>query len=180
MKNGINLRNNTACGIFAAITAIFSQIALPLPFSQVPFTLQVFAVVLTAIVLGGKLGFTSQIVYILLGAIGIPVFAGFHGGIQVILGPTGGYILSYPIMALIIGYFGGRYKNNYVIVGIGGALGLAVCYAIGCAQLSILGNLSFKVALSAGVLPFIPFDIIKVILGITIGILVRNRMPAKY
>ena len=89
------------CSIFASLTAILTQISIPLP--AVPLTMQVFAVALCGLVLGKRLGFISQIIYVLLGTIGLPVFAQFSGGIGIILGPTGGFILSFPIIAFIVG-----------------------------------------------------------------------------
>ena len=84
------------CGIFATITAILAQISIPLP-GGVPLTLQTFAVSLAGILLGSKKGFISILVYVLMGAIGLPVFSGFSAGIGAIVGPTGGFILSFPI-----------------------------------------------------------------------------------
>ena len=96
------------CSIFASLTAILTQISIPLP--AVPLTMQVFAVALCGLVLGKRLGFISQIIYVLLGTIGLPVFAQFSGGIGIILGPTGGFILSFPIIAFIVGYFSEKFK----------------------------------------------------------------------
>ena len=84
------------CGIFATITAILAQISIPLP-GGVPLTLQTFAVSLAGILLGSKKGFISILVYVLMGAIGLPVFSGFSAGIGAIVGATGGFILSFPI-----------------------------------------------------------------------------------
>ncbi len=103
------------CSIFASLTAILTQISIPLP--AVPLTMQVFAVALCGLVLGKRLGFISQIIYVLLGTIGLPVFAQFSGGIGIILGPTGGFILSFPIIAFVVGYFSEKFKFynwNYV------------------------------------------------------------------
>ncbi|WP_069680317.1 biotin transporter BioY [Clostridium taeniosporum] len=160
--------------MFAIITAICAQISIP--FFQVPFTMQVFAIVLSAVILGYKRVFISQIIYILLGAIGLPVFAGFKGGIQCILGPTGGYITSFVLMALIIGYFSEKYDRNYFIIGFSSILGIMICYIIGTFQLSIILNWTFLNALKIGVIPFIIFDLVKIFLGIFLGINIKKRM----
>src|SRR5215218_2077423 len=87
----------------ALVAAVAAQIAIPLPFSPVPFTLQVLAVILSGLLLGPRYGALAQVVYVLLGAVGVPVFAQFSGGLGVVLGPTGGYILSYPLAAAVAG-----------------------------------------------------------------------------
>ena len=164
-------------GIFAAITGICAQIAFQSPFSPVSITLQTFAVFLSATVLGSKCGAFSQIIYLLIGAIGIPVFSNFNGGIGIILGRSGGYLISFPIIAFIIGYVIERKRNLSVVSLIALMfLGLIICYTIGTAQLAILMKLTFIKALTFGVFPFIPFDIIKIILATTIGFQVRKSL----
>ncbi|NFI03359.1 biotin transporter BioY [Clostridium botulinum] len=168
------LKDQIICAIFAVITAICAQISIP--FFQVPFTMQVFAIVLSAVILGYKKAFISQIIYILLGTVGLPVFAGFKGGIQSLIGPTGGYITSFLLMVLIIGYFSERYNGNYFIIGFSGILGIVVCYIIGTAQLAFILNITFLGALKIGVLPFIIFDLAKIILGLFLGIDIKKRI----
>ena len=102
------------CGIFATITAILSQIAIPMP-GGVPLTLQTFAVSLVGILLGSRKGFLSMSVYVLMGLIGLPVFSGFSAGVGAIVGPTGGFILSFPIMSFIIGLVCERTDNKILI-----------------------------------------------------------------
>ena len=91
------------CGLFAAVTAICSWISIPLGFTPVPVNLGTLAVFLTGGLLGKKYGPISLIVYTLAGAVGLPVFSGFRGGLSVLAGPTGGYIIGYIVAALIIG-----------------------------------------------------------------------------
>lgn len=98
------------CSLFASITSILSQISLPL--GNVPFTLQVFAVMIISLLLDKKLSFLSMIIYILIGAIGIPAFSNFKGGFSVLLGPTGGYILSLPICAFVVSFLYEKINNN--------------------------------------------------------------------
>lgn len=102
------------CGVFATITAILSQVSIPMP-AGVPLTLQTFAISLAGIILGSKRGFVSILVYVLIGTIGLPVFSGFSGGIGTIVGPTGGFILSFPIMSFIIGLVCKKTDNKILI-----------------------------------------------------------------
>src|SRR3712207_3531477 len=99
----LNVAMMTRTALMAAVTAVAAQIAGPLPFSPVPFTLQVLAVMLSGLLLGPRYGALAQAIYVLVGAVGVPVFAQFHGGLGVVLGPTGGYLLSYPLAAAIAG-----------------------------------------------------------------------------
>lgn len=98
-------------GVITAVIVIMAQISIPMPLG-VPMTMQTFAITLAGIVLGSKKGAITSLIYILLGAIGVPVFANFNGGYQLLVGPTGGFIISFPIMAYIIG-LGIEYKNRF-------------------------------------------------------------------
>ena len=115
-------------GMMTAVTAVLSQIQFPLP-SGIPVTLQTFSVALAAYVLGWKMGTASVAVYILLGAVGVPVFAGFSGGISVIAGLTGGYIWGFLIMALFCGL--AREQKNLFLTAALSLLGLAGCHIPG-------------------------------------------------
>jgi len=162
-------------GLFAAITAILAQIAIPLPITPVPITFQVLAVCLAGAILGSRLGTLSILVYLLLGAAGLPVFAKFTGGISIILGPTGGYLIAFPIAAFIIGKIIEKSKNpNYFNVTLSMLLGLIIIYLFGMTWLSFVTHMTLKKAFIAGVLSFIPLDIIKIIIAAVIVIPVRN------
>lgn len=102
VKSRMSTRDIVLIGMFAALLAAFSQISLPMP-TGVPITIQAFGVALVGVVLGWKRALFSTIVYILLGAVGLPVFANFQGGLRVITGLTGGYILAWPVMAALCG-----------------------------------------------------------------------------
>ena len=116
--------------IGAALIAICSWISIP---TAVPFTLQTFAVFFVLLSLGGERGTLATLVYVLLGAVGVPVFAGFSGGIGVLLGSTGGYIIGFLFTGLIYILFTKFFKKNIVIKIVALVLGLAVCYAFGTA-----------------------------------------------
>src|SRR5918997_4341816 len=97
----LSVATMTRAALMAAVTAVAAQISVPL--FAVPFTLQVLAVILSGLLLGPRYGALSQAIYLLVGAVGVPVFAPFLGGLAVILGPTGGYLVSYPVAAAVAG-----------------------------------------------------------------------------
>jgi biotin transport system substrate-specific component len=161
--------------LMAAVTAVAAQITIPLPFSPVPFTLQVLAVILSGLLLGPRHGALAQAIYVLVGAVGAPVFAGFSGGLGVILGPTGGYIVSYPIAAALAGLAAHAAANASRRRALWtsffwGCTGLAVIYAVGATWLSVVTDLPPAAALAQGVLPFVLFDLIKVGLAALVAV----------
>jgi biotin transport system substrate-specific component len=171
----------TRVALMAAFTAVAAQIAIPL--EPVPFTLQVLAVVLTGLLLGPRYGALAMAIYLLVGAVGIPVFSGFRGGLGILLGDTGGYLLAYPLAAALAGVAAGAVANaprrRALIVGfLWGSLALAVIYALGAAWLMVLAGLSPGAALVAGVLPFVVFDLIKVGLANLVAVAVAPAIAA--
>ena len=171
----LNVATMTRVALMAAVTAVAAQIAIPLPFSPVPFTLQVPAVVLSGLLLGSRHGALAQAIYVLVGAAGVPVFAGFRGGLGVIFGPTGGYLVSYPIAAAVAGlaaYAVARSARRQALTSslLWGVGALAVIYLIGASWLSVVTDLPPAVAVAQGVLPFVIFDLIKVILAALVAV----------
>lgn len=146
--------------LFAVLTAVGGLIVIPLPFSPVPITLQTLFCLLAGAVLGKYGGALSQLFYILLGAAGLPVFSKGASGIGVLAGPTGGYIFGFVAGAYICGLFA---KKDKIILGM--AAGTLAIYAPGLVQLKFVTRLSWLKAFSAGVLPFIPGGIIKIMVG---------------
>lgn len=148
--------------LFAAIMCVLSVITVPI--GAVPITLSVFGVFLISSLLKPKCAISAILVYIILGAIGLPVFSGFKAGIGVLFGPTGGYIVAYPFMAAIISVAAAhfkKYKAAALVVSM--ILALVVCYLLGTAWYSISADVSFVGAFSACVTPFIPFDTAKMV-----------------
>lgn len=170
------IQQMTLIGLMTAVICILAPFSVILPFSPIPISLGTFAIYLTANILGMKRSFISVALYLLLGFAGLPVFTGFTGGVGRLLGPTGGYLIGYLFIALICGYFTDKWNNNVLWHLLGMLLGTVVCYAIGTIWLSYQASLTFFAALSAGVLPFIPGDIIKLIIATTIGHQVRKRL----
>lgn len=171
----LNTKELIICAMFASITAILAQIAMPLPFSTVPFTMQVFAVTIGGVILGAKKGFITQVIYILLGAIGMPVFTQMSGGAGIIFGYTGGFIMAFPIMALLIGYISEKYNNIGAIM-ISMILALAIDYTIGTLWYSFVAGVGFMEGFMLCVAPFILVDLVKVGLATTIGINIKKRI----
>lgn len=164
-------KNMVICAVFAAILCVLAVITIPI--GPVPITFGVLGVLLTAVILGPKKGAIAVLVYILLGAVGLPVFSGFKGGFQVLLGPTGGYIWSYIIVALFVGAFTKNLPDNkwlamlkiFVVC----IIGVAICYAMGTVQFMAVQKTDLSKALALCVLPFIPFDAAKSLITAFLG-----------
>lgn len=161
--------------MMAAVTAVFSQIIIPLPFSPIPFSLGILAVFLSGAVLDKKYAVLAQVTYVLLGAVGLPVFAGFHGGLGAVVGPTGGYLIAYPLMAFFTAWIAEKIgRNQWFCYYPGMALGLLVCYGFGTVWLAVAGKMSFGAALMAGVVPFAVFDVIKIVIAAALAFAVNK------
>ncbi|ARI75795.1 biotin transporter BioY [Halobacillus mangrovi] len=168
------LRVIVNCAVFAAITAILAQVEIPLP--VVPISGQTLAVGLTATILGSRQGAIAMVGYAALGAIGLPVFAGFKGGAQVLIGPTGGYIFGFILTAFITGFILEKTKFNLTMALVANIVGMIVTLICGTIQLKFVLDMSWNQALAAGVYPFIAVGLIKAFLASWIGITVRNRL----
>ncbi|HEX5975447.1 MAG TPA: biotin transporter BioY [Rubrobacteraceae bacterium] len=179
----MNVAMMTRAALMAAVTAVAAQIAIPLPFSPVPFTLQVPAVILSGLLLGPRYGALAQAIYLLIGAVGVPVFAQFKGGLGVLLGPTGGYLLSYPIAAAVAGLAtnatrGAARRRALWTSLLWGCAGLAVIYALGATWLAVVTRLPIAAALAQGVAPFVFFDLIKVALAALVAVAAAPAIAA--
>ena len=163
-------------GLMSAIICIMAPFSIILPISPVPISLGTLAIYFAIIVLGRKQGFLSILLYILLGLVGLPVFTGFTGGVGKLLGPTGGYIIGYLFMALICGFFTDKWYGRFFPTFIGMLLGTAVCYGFGTLWLAYQSNLSISAAFAAAVLPFLPTDLLKILIAVFLGRQVRRRL----
>ncbi|HOJ12627.1 MAG TPA: biotin transporter BioY [Clostridiales bacterium] len=173
----LSLKEMILVSIFAALTAVFSQISIQIPFSPVPITMQVLAVCLAAAILGKKCGTLSQIIYILIGIAGFPVFSGFKSGLGSLLGPTGGYILSFPFSAFIIGYtIEKQTKPGSMQMFFAMLSGLAVCYFFGTLWLGYTLKLSFSKALLMGIEWYLPLDMVKLFMASFLACEVLNSL----
>ncbi len=169
-KGKFSVRELAYIGLFAVIITVCSWISVPM---AVPFTLQTFAVFLTLLILGGKNGFFAVLTYILMGAVGVPVFAGFKGGIGALFGATGGYILGF-ILTAVIYYLSQRLSDKLYVKIIALVLGLAVCYAFGSVWFKIIysgknGEITYLAALGMCVVPFVLPDLVKLSLAVILS-----------
>lgn len=153
--------------LFAALCAVCSQIAIPLP--MVPINLALFAVHLAGALLGLRYGMLSIVIYFILGIVGIPVFQGFNAGLGVLLGPTGGYIIGYFAAAAVSGFTASHFGHHFFILCTGMAIGTILCYTIGTIWYIIITNTGILQSLGVCVIPFLPGDVIKIILAVTLA-----------
>ena len=170
----LKTKDITIIALFCAIMCVISPITIPT--GTIPFSLSLFAVMLTAISLGAKKGIIAILVYILIGTLGLPVFSGFTGGIHILFGPTGGFIFSYIITAIIVSFASKHKKITLYIFCI---LSLLICYILGSLQYAFVAKVSFNDALLVCVYPFVIFDILKVFFAISIGLKLKNFLKSQ-
>lgn len=174
-NNHVSAKTLILTGMMTAVTAVLSQIQFPLP-SGIPVTLQTFAVALTSCVLGWKMGAASVGIYILLGILGVPVFAGFNSGAAVIVGLTGGYIWGFLIMALFCGL--AYTQKNPVLAALLSLLGLAGCHIPGVVQFACLTNRSMTEAFLLASAPYLAKDIASIAAAYFAARAVRTSLHA--
>jgi biotin transport system substrate-specific component len=165
--------------LFAAITAVLGLVPA-IQVGPVPITAQTLGVMLAGAVLGARRGFLSQLLFLVLVAIGLPLLASGAGGLAVFAGPTAGYLISWPIAAFVVGLLTERFWARYnlawgILANVVG--GIVVIYAIGVPWLAVVANLSPKAAIVSGALPFLIGDGIKAVLAAAIAVQVRRSYP---
>ena len=159
-----HLHKMVGCALFAALTAVCSQLAIPMPWG-VPINLALFAVYMAGTMLGPVWGAASQLVYLLLAAVGVPVMAGMQGGPTVLLGKTGGYAIGYLLAALIAGAFAAKLPRKFGWLALGCVVGCAACYVLGTIWFMVLTGLDLPTSLTYCVIPYLPGDVIKIALA---------------
>ena len=160
-------------GLMTAVLAVLSQIAVPLPLG-VPLTLQTFAVALCGYVLGWRSGGLAVVVYILLGAVGVPVFTGFSGGFAILAGMTGGFIWGFLPMAVLCG-LGKKLQRRWMQL-LPGFLGFLLCHLIGVIQFVIVSHNGFWQSLLLASAPFLIKDMLSVAAACLAALLVGSRL----
>lgn len=147
--------------LLAAILSISAFISIPLPFSTVPFTLQSLFLMVIALSMPISISFPTVGLYLLLGAIGLPVFSNGTSGLTVLFGPTGGYLFGFLFATIVIGFIKDKleYFFGYLFAALLGGVG--VVYLFGILGLIIILGASFDKAIAIGVIPFLPFDLAK-------------------
>jgi biotin transport system substrate-specific component len=175
----ISTRELVITGMFTAVICVLSQISIQT--QPIPFTLGLLAIFLTGALLSPRYALLATLAYLLLGAFGLPVFAGLKSGIQTLAGPTGGYLMAYPVMAFVTAL---SYKliRKYRIIALaaGMLISLALCYLIGTLWFTFITDNSFYSALTLCVFPFILVDLVKIALAIAIGLVIRKTAMRNY
>lgn len=162
--------------LFAAIIGILSQVSIPLPFSPVPITGQTLAIGLAATILGKKYGTISLLLYLALGAIGIPVFAGGAAGFGVLVGSTGGYLIGFIPTIFIIAYYIEKTKFTVLNAMIANTIGMFVTLIFGTVWLKIAASLSWRDAMAFGFYPFIILGLVKAYVASALGVIIGKRL----
>lgn len=164
-------KNMIHCSLLTAFLCIVSPLAFPI--GPVPITLGFGAVIFCTVSAGIKKSAVSVCLYLLLGALGLPVFSFARSGLPLLFGPTGGYLWSYILVVLVCGCFS-CFSHRSIMSYAGAGAGLLVCYLCGTVQYAFLADLHFLKVLGVCVLPFLPFDIIKCALGVWLGLKIRK------
>lgn len=165
-----NVRNLTFTALFAAILCVMSPFAVNI--GPIPLSLATVAVYLAGVTLGWKKGTVAVIVFILIGAVGVPVFSNFSGGLQKVVGPTGGYIIGYIPCALVAGIFADKWSKAWSYI-VGMVLGTAVLYALGTAWYCTQASVALGKAIAACVTPFLLGDAIKIVIVTLLSLKLR-------
>lgn len=174
MKEKSKIYQMALIGVVAAVICVVGPFSIPI--GPVPISFTLLAILIGVYALGTKSGTIACLIYILIGLVGIPVFSGFSGGPSKLFGPTGGYIIGYIFLALIAGWFIDHFNMKVIPSVIGMILGVAVCYTFGTIWLAYQAQMTAEAALMAGVIPFIPFDIIKIIIALILGTQIRKAL----
>lgn len=181
MEGKFTVRDMTLCALFAALLAVCAWISIPTPW-EVSFTLQTFAVFAALGLLGGKRGTIALVVYMLLGAVGLPVFSGFKGGAGVLLGTTGGYIMGFLLSALLYWLLTALLGEKPWVQILAMVLGLVVCYAAGTAWYMVVytqnkGAIALGTVLGWCVFPYIIPDLVKLALAVVLTRGLKRFVP---
>ena len=164
----------TITALMAALICIVSPFTIPI--GPVPIGFANMVIFLAVILLGWKRGTLSVLIFELIGFVGVPVFSGFTGGAGKLLGPTGGYIVGYVIMAVIAGIIIEKAKGKKLLWLLAMVIGTVVLYAFGTVWFAYQAGITVWAALTMAVIPFIPGDIIKIIIALFFGGMLKDRL----
>jgi len=176
----LSIRDITQIGLFSALTAIGAFISLPI--GPVPISLQTFFVLLSGILLGSKKAMLSQIVYVILGLIGLPIFAGFTGGLQTVFKPSFGFIIGFIIASYFVGKISEKNQKSIRNISFAVLVGSLIMYLIGLPYMYYILNIMLSKNLSIiqiakiGMFMFIPGDTLKGIVAILIGRKLQGKL----
>ena len=172
------LKRMVYAALMAALTAAGAYIAIPV--GPVPIVLQNLFIMLAGLLLGGRWGLISVAVYLLAGAVGLPVFAGGTGGVGKFVGPTGGYLLGFGAAAYLIGIISESGRGRVTIDVLAMVAGTLIIYAFGVAWLKVVTGMSFSKAVTVGMLPFLVGDALKIAAAIPIARALRPMMDGTF
>lgn len=175
MNQNFSAKQLALIGMFAAVAVVTSLISIPMP-SGVAITLQTFGMALIGYLLGPS-GIWSVFIWVLLGAVGLPVFAGLRGGIEVLVGPTGGFILGFPFMVLLCGLSHRQPVLPFAVLS--GLLGLLIPHLFGVIHYARLNGLSFWASALIMSLPYLFKDVVSVAAAYIVAKAIRRRLPAE-
>lgn len=166
--------NMTSCALMAALMCVLCPVSVPI--GPIPISLSILVILLTVYVLGTWRALVSYTVYLLLGAVGMPVFSGFQGGLAKLAGPTGGYLAGFWLMILVAGIIMEKGKRNLLLTILGMLVGVAIDYAVGTAWFVFQTESTVVHALDVCVYPFIPFDVAKIVVAVLLGSVVYKGL----
>lgn len=172
----LSTRRLVLIALATAITCVFAPLSVPIPISPVPISLTNLVLLISIYIQGWKDATISFLVYLLLGAVGLPVFSGFAGGFAKLAGPTGGYLIGFIFMTILAGIFVERFIGKRYLIIIGMILATAIAYIFGTAWLAFQMELPFTAALSIGVIPYLSGDTAKIIIAVIFGPVLRARI----
>ncbi len=180
-RRPISAREISTIAIFIALTAVLAQVSVPLPFTPIPFSLGIIAVYMTGMLLRPRAAALAQLGYLLLGAVGVPVFGGFRGGLMALIGPTGGYLAVYPLMAWIVSVaVNGKARRGPARLYLRAATSICLAhlclYVGGTAWLSASTGTSFGASLALAVYPFVLIDLVKIAFCVVAVVPFRGRL----
>lgn len=173
-SRGMSVRRIAMIGVVTAVTCVLAPLSLPI--GPVPISLTNLVIYFSLYLLGTVDGTLSYLIYLLIGLVGLPVFSGGTGGPGKLFGPTGGYLIGFIPMAVIAGIMIERFRSKWYLCLAGMVVGTAVCYAFGTVWLAYEAQMKPMEALWAGVIPFIPGDLIKMVLALIFGPQIKKRM----
>ena len=164
--------------LMAALICVGAYLTVPIPLGPVPLVLQNLFVFLAGLLLGSRWGLTSVGIYLLVGAIGLPVFVGGTGGLAHFLGPTGGYLFGFAAAAFVIGYLAERLRSQVVGDIVAVVAGLLTVFALGVPWLKAMTGMTWEKAFLVGMLPFLPGDALKAAAAVFLARAIRPMMKA--
>lgn len=176
LMKDIRLRRMLETALCTALLCIAAPLIIPLTFSAVPLSLATWVVYIISAILGLKRGVICVLLYLLIGVVGVPVFSGWEAGFQKFIGPTGGYLAGYIFIAGFTGFSSDKFGFNTLMCSAFMILGTLFCYALGTMWLAYAMKLSIGQALLAGVVPYIPLDIVKIATAAPIAIKIKRRL----